>query len=223
MGCCAFLQGIFRTQGSNLRLLLSPALAGRIFTASATWEAQAMSFLCSNLSVISHLTDGEIQSPYSGLQGPPRSPPPTLCLLLLSPLPPAPQASSWPTTLPLDILVTCFTTSLCLSTEPFLCLNKTAPPSSVLCPSLGSFFSLTRNSTRHSLYLFSYPSPHYQSSTRTKTVCSLLNPQGWKSAWHLKQSLSATYGGDHLQCIRASNQHTGHLKLTQCYMSIMLQ
>ena len=33
------LQGIFPTQGSNLNLLKSPALAGRFFTASATWEA----------------------------------------------------------------------------------------------------------------------------------------------------------------------------------------
>ena len=37
MGCCALLQGIVTTQGSNL---MSPALAGRFFTTSATWEAQ---------------------------------------------------------------------------------------------------------------------------------------------------------------------------------------
>ena len=35
MGCHSLLQGIFPTQGSNLRLM-SPALAGRFFTTSAT-------------------------------------------------------------------------------------------------------------------------------------------------------------------------------------------
>ena len=50
MGCHAFLQGVFLTQGSNPRLLdllqikpmslRSPALTGRFFTTSATWEAQ---------------------------------------------------------------------------------------------------------------------------------------------------------------------------------------
>ena len=40
VGCHALLQGIFPTQGSNLRLL-SPALAGGFFTTSATWEALA--------------------------------------------------------------------------------------------------------------------------------------------------------------------------------------
>ena len=34
--CHAFLQGIFLTQGSNPRLLMSPALAGEFFTTSAT-------------------------------------------------------------------------------------------------------------------------------------------------------------------------------------------
>ena len=34
MGCHALLQGIFLTQGS----LTSPALAGRFFTTSTTWE-----------------------------------------------------------------------------------------------------------------------------------------------------------------------------------------
>ena len=39
MGCHSLLQGIFRSQGSNPRLLcLSPALAGRFFTINATWE-----------------------------------------------------------------------------------------------------------------------------------------------------------------------------------------
>ena len=36
---CALLQGIFLTQGSNLCLLMPPALAGRFFTTSTTWEA----------------------------------------------------------------------------------------------------------------------------------------------------------------------------------------
>ena len=39
VGCHALLQGIFLTQGSNLHLLMSPALAGGFFTTSATWEA----------------------------------------------------------------------------------------------------------------------------------------------------------------------------------------
>ena len=39
VGCRALLHGIFPTQGSNLRLLHLPALAGRLFTASATWKA----------------------------------------------------------------------------------------------------------------------------------------------------------------------------------------
>ena len=38
VGCYVFLQGIFLPQGSNPRLM-SPVLAGRFFTTSATWEA----------------------------------------------------------------------------------------------------------------------------------------------------------------------------------------
>ena len=38
VGCHLFLQEIFQTRGSNLRLL-SPALAGRFFSPSAIWEA----------------------------------------------------------------------------------------------------------------------------------------------------------------------------------------
>ena len=38
VACHALLQGIFPTQGSNLQLM-SPALVGRFFTTSATWEA----------------------------------------------------------------------------------------------------------------------------------------------------------------------------------------
>ena len=40
MGCHFLLQGIFPTQGSNPPPLMSPALAGRFFTASAAWAAQ---------------------------------------------------------------------------------------------------------------------------------------------------------------------------------------
>ena len=40
MGCHAFLQGIFLTQGSNLPLFTSTALAGGCFTSGDTWEAQ---------------------------------------------------------------------------------------------------------------------------------------------------------------------------------------
>ena len=40
--CCHFLlQGIFLTQGSNLRLT-SPALAGGFFTTTTTWEARPL-------------------------------------------------------------------------------------------------------------------------------------------------------------------------------------
>ena len=38
VGCHALLQGIFPTQGSNLHLLTSPALADRFFATSTTWE-----------------------------------------------------------------------------------------------------------------------------------------------------------------------------------------
>ena len=44
VGCYALLQGIFLTQGPNSCLLLSPALASRFLTTSATWEAQAQSY-----------------------------------------------------------------------------------------------------------------------------------------------------------------------------------
>ena len=44
VGCYALLQGIFLTQGLNSHLLLSAALAGRFFTTSATWEAEAQSY-----------------------------------------------------------------------------------------------------------------------------------------------------------------------------------
>ena len=44
VGCYALLHGIFLTQGPNSHLLLSSALAGRFFTTSATWEAEAQSY-----------------------------------------------------------------------------------------------------------------------------------------------------------------------------------
>ena len=46
MGCHALLQGIFPTQGSNLHLLLSPALAGGFFTTRFTWEAHDNIIVC---------------------------------------------------------------------------------------------------------------------------------------------------------------------------------
>ena len=36
-GCHFLLQGIFQTEGLNLGLLLSPALADSFFTTSTTW------------------------------------------------------------------------------------------------------------------------------------------------------------------------------------------
>jgi len=39
VGCHAFLQGIFLDPGVKPTFLTSPALAGRFFTTSATWEA----------------------------------------------------------------------------------------------------------------------------------------------------------------------------------------
>ena len=38
VGCHALLQGNFLTQGLNLRLLMSPALAGGFFTTNTSWE-----------------------------------------------------------------------------------------------------------------------------------------------------------------------------------------
>ena len=52
VGCHALLQGIFLTQGSNLHLLTSPALAGRFFTTSATWEVPPT--LCKNTHTHAH-------------------------------------------------------------------------------------------------------------------------------------------------------------------------
>ena len=49
-GCHALLQGIFLIQVSNL-CLTSPALAGRFFTTSTTWEAQWSRDLNPTLSV----------------------------------------------------------------------------------------------------------------------------------------------------------------------------
>ena len=39
VGCHTPLQGMFQTQGSNPLLFKSPALVGRFFTTSTTWEA----------------------------------------------------------------------------------------------------------------------------------------------------------------------------------------
>ena len=43
VGCHFLLQGIFLTQGLNQWSLVSPALANRFFTASATWEGRKVS------------------------------------------------------------------------------------------------------------------------------------------------------------------------------------
>ena len=43
VGCFALLQGIFPMQGLNPHLSASPALAGRFFTTSTTWEAKVSS------------------------------------------------------------------------------------------------------------------------------------------------------------------------------------
>ena len=40
VGCHFLRQGIFQTQGSKPPLNLSPALAGRLFTTSITWQVQ---------------------------------------------------------------------------------------------------------------------------------------------------------------------------------------
>ena len=45
VGCHAFLQGIFSTQGSNPRLM-SPALAGGFFATSATGKPQRKAHVC---------------------------------------------------------------------------------------------------------------------------------------------------------------------------------
>ena len=42
MGRYALLQGISSTQGSNPTLILSPALAGELFTTGATWEVLSL-------------------------------------------------------------------------------------------------------------------------------------------------------------------------------------
>ena len=47
VGCHALLQGIFPTQGLNVSFL-DPALAGRFFATSATWEAPSVGNIRSN-------------------------------------------------------------------------------------------------------------------------------------------------------------------------------
>ena len=54
VGCHALLQGIFLTQGLNLRLLYFPALAGRFFITSTTWEALILYMLL--LLLLSHFS-----------------------------------------------------------------------------------------------------------------------------------------------------------------------
>ena len=44
VGCHALFQGIFPTQGSNLRLFMSGTLAGGFLTTSITWEAKTATF-----------------------------------------------------------------------------------------------------------------------------------------------------------------------------------
>ena len=50
---CYVLQGIFLTQGSHL-CLLSPALAGRLFTTSPNWEVQTMTIMYQFMSNVAH-------------------------------------------------------------------------------------------------------------------------------------------------------------------------
>ena len=58
VGCRDLLQGIFLTQGSNPNIPAPPALSGRFFTASATWESprggsvqfSSVQFSCSVMS-----------------------------------------------------------------------------------------------------------------------------------------------------------------------------
>ena len=64
VGCHALFQGIFPTQGSNLSLM-SPALLGRFFTTSATWDAHL--YLCSKAIFLYngykfHMASHEIQN-----------------------------------------------------------------------------------------------------------------------------------------------------------------
>ena len=48
-GCRALLEGIFLTQGWNSRLIRSPALAARFFTASAAWDQISRSVVSDSL------------------------------------------------------------------------------------------------------------------------------------------------------------------------------
>ena len=47
VGCHALLQGIFSSPGIEPMSVASPALAGRFFTTSVTWEAPTIVFLSS--------------------------------------------------------------------------------------------------------------------------------------------------------------------------------
>ena len=53
VGCHALLQGIFPTQGSNSSLM-SPALAGRFYTTSTTWESLQGPYKSPNRDFYSH-------------------------------------------------------------------------------------------------------------------------------------------------------------------------
>ena len=56
VGCRALLEGIFPAQGIEPESLMSPALADRFFTTSATWEAPAHSVLiCKNNACCPHI------------------------------------------------------------------------------------------------------------------------------------------------------------------------
>ena len=62
MVCHALLQEIFPTQGSNPHLFTSPALAGKFFTASATWEAPRPLVLW-NENISCHINKQEMSQP----------------------------------------------------------------------------------------------------------------------------------------------------------------
>ena len=66
-GCHALLQGIFSTQGSNLCLIMFPALTGGFFTTSTTLEAQQRASGRS-LTTICSREDGQLlQTPARGV------------------------------------------------------------------------------------------------------------------------------------------------------------
>ena len=60
VGCHFLLQGDLPNPGSEPVSLMSPALAGKFFTASATWEAQVFSEYWRN-----HVNKNKIKEPYT--------------------------------------------------------------------------------------------------------------------------------------------------------------